>query len=231
MDSVEATNGAENERNARLLSVDGGAVTLKGILDIPAGARGVVLLAHGVESAEDTHQNALVQAGMFYDSGLATLLVDLISSAELQLDQQTGFFRNNVDIMQQRILGIAEWLTVQEETQNLAVGYFGTGVSASAVLIAAGRRPDVVRAIVAAGRTYEEAQQEANRVVAPTLLVAAERDQEALKANQSLLDVLTAEKQLEQIGGADSLFESKESISEFARRAGAWFTRWLEPIV
>jgi len=43
----------------------------------------------------------------FYRAGLVTVLVDLFSSEEQALDEQTKYFRTNIDIMQQRIIGVA----------------------------------------------------------------------------------------------------------------------------
>jgi len=39
-------------------------------------------------------------------AGLVTVLVDLFSSEEQALDEQTKYFRTNIDIMQQRIIGV-----------------------------------------------------------------------------------------------------------------------------
>ena len=229
---IESTHLSDNAKRGHLFHITAEGVILSGILNIPADAHGIVLLAHDLENvAKHPHEYAIALAQSFYTNGLATLLVDLFASEEQQVDKETGFFRMNTSIMEQRITGIAEWLREQSETVNLSIGYFGTGVSGAAALIAAAERPDIVRAIVSAAGRIDMAQDYLSRILAPTMLIVAQNDTAAVKRHSDTLGQLTIDKQFEQIPNVSSLFENAPALDEVARLAGQWFTRWLVPIV
>ena len=114
--------------------------------------------------------------------------------------------------------------------QHLAVGYFGAGATGAAVLIAAAERPDVVAAVVSAGGSLNLAQDYLPRVLAPTLLIAAQQDAQAVTQSQNVLAQLTKEKQFEQVEGGKSLFETKDSVTKVAQFASAWFNKYLVTI-
>src|SRR2546422_3671410 len=63
-------------------------VGLSGDLIVPEGATGVVLFAHGSGSSRHSTRNRYV-AGIFQQGGLATLLLDLLTTAEEQVDLRT----------------------------------------------------------------------------------------------------------------------------------------------
>jgi putative phosphoribosyl transferase len=231
-DMIESTHLSDDAKHGRLFHITAQEVILSGILNIPEGAHGIVLLTHDIEGvAKQPHEYAIALAQSFYTNGLATLLVDLFASEEQQVDKETGFFRMNTSIMEQRITGIAEWIREQPETANLSIGYFGTGVSGAAALIAAAERPDIVRAVVSAAGRLDMAQEYLSRILAPTMLIVAQNDTATVRRHQDTLGQLTVDKQFEQIPGVSSLFEDTRALNEVARLAGQWFTRWLIPIV
>lgn len=224
----------------RLVQIEAEAVVLTGILSIPDDAKGLVILINSIGDEDPlTHQNALQQGQYLYQQKIATLLVDLFTTQEQQLDQETSYFRRNTDIMQQRIIGVATWLLEQQyantnwllehpsETRHFSLGYFGAGISGAAALIAAANRPDVVSAVVVANASLNNVKDDLQRVMAPTLLLAAEKDQVAVDMSQHALEQLHAEKQFEPVKGVSTLFEDAESLNEIARVTGQWFTRWL----
>ena len=125
----------------RLVQVAAGALFLDGHLTIPENARGIVLFPYAIENEQRVSYTASL-AWLFNEQGIATILVDLLTPEEKALDKETGFFRENVNVLHQRIIGIANWLIETPETQNLRICYFGVGVTGAAVLIAAAERPD-----------------------------------------------------------------------------------------
>ncbi|HLG64592.1 MAG TPA: CocE/NonD family hydrolase [Ktedonosporobacter sp.] len=221
--------------DGRLISVGAGALNLNAILHVPPHARGLVILASGIEDSTSTpHQDALALSRAFFNKHLASLLVDLFIIEERQMDQQTAFFRHNADIMQQRLIGIADWLLQNQETANFSIGCFGSGTCGAAALIAAAQRPDAIRAVAAAAGRLDLAQQYLPRITVPTLLLAPEKDSAAVQANQQALEHLeglTTNKQFEQVPGVSSLFETSNALTEVARVTSEWFARWLIPIV
>ncbi len=227
---IENTD-TSSANNGRLVQVGAGAVTLTGLLNLPTDAHGIVILTHGIEgSAHGSHKTALTIAQVLFQDKLATLLVDLFTLEEQQLDEGTDYFRLNTSIMEQRISGIAEWLLQNSETQHLSIGYFGAGATEAAVLIAAAERPDVVAALVSAGGYIDKARDYLPRVIAPTLLVAAQQDTSAITQSQSALESLTKEKRFEQVEGGASLFATKESVTKVAQLASEWFNTHLVTI-
>ncbi len=228
---TENTNITDSAENGRLIQVGAGAVTLAGLLHLPADAHGLVILTHGIEgSADGSHQTALAMAQVLFQDNIATLLVDLFTSEERQLDEGTDYFRLNTSIMEQRIAGIAQWLLENDETQHLSIGYFGAGATGAAVLIAAAERPDVVAAVVAAGSTFNRAEEYLRRVLAPTLLIAATQNSQAVAQSQHALENLPKEKCFEQVDAGTSLFATKESVIKIAQLASQWFNMHLVTI-
>ncbi|GAC1391748.1 MAG: hypothetical protein NVS4B11_34220 [Ktedonobacteraceae bacterium] len=206
-------------------------MTLTGLLHLPTDAHGIVILTHGIKgSAEGSHKTALAIAQVLFQDKLATLLVDLFTSEEQQLDTGTDYFRLNTSIMEQRITGIAEWLLQNEETHYLSIGYFGAGATGAAVLIAAAERPDVVASVVSVGGYIDRAQEYLQRVMAPTLLIASQQDTQAVTQSQSALESFVKEKRFEQVEGGKSLFDTKESVTKVAQLASQWFNTHLVTI-
>lgn len=227
-----ATTPTNDTFNGRLIEISAGAVSLPALFHMPTNPRGLVVVTHGIEGiADGSHASALALASQLHQSSLATLVVDLFSTGEEQLDAGTDYFKGNTSIMEQRIIGIAEWTQDNAETSNLSLGYFGAGAAGAAVLIAAAERPDVVKAVVAAGARLDLAGDSLRRVLAPTMLIAAQQDIHAVQQNQQAIESLTQAKRFEQIAGVNTLFSSQDSIARIAQLAGEWFVQHLEPIV
>jgi putative phosphoribosyl transferase len=226
-------NAFENKNKTLQVRVAAGALMLDGVLNIPKDAHGIVLLVQGSSNVENIdYHDAIVE--MLLAAGMATLFVHLLTEEEEALDRNTGFFRLNVDIFHQRIIGITKWLLVNQDTQNLSIGYFGTDITGAACLIAAAERPDPVHAIVAGEARTDLARPYLARILAPTLLIAAENAL-TMKMNQEALALLSAtgetNRKLETISGATSLFETPALLQKMGDLASQWFARHLEPIV
>jgi dienelactone hydrolase len=227
---VQTTTTGSEPLNGRLIEIAAGAVTLPALLHLPANARGLAVLTHGIEGGVDgSHAVVLAIAHVLHRSSLATLVVDLFSDGERELDQGTDYFRLNTSIMEQRILGIADWAQDNAATHNLALGYFGAGAMGAAALVASAERPDAVVAVVSAGGRLELVQDTLGRVVTPALLIASQQDTNAIQLHQRVLANLTKEKRFEQLPGV--LFATPQSVAQVAQLTNDWFTQYLEPIV
>ncbi|HET7637272.1 MAG TPA: hypothetical protein VFK47_00895, partial [Ktedonobacteraceae bacterium] len=113
-------NAFENKNMTPQVQVAAGALMLDGVLNIPEHARGIVLLVQGSRNIENIdYHDAIVE--MLLATEMATLFVHLLTEEEETLDRDTGFFRFNVDIFHQRIIGITNWLLVNPVTQNLSI--------------------------------------------------------------------------------------------------------------
>jgi putative phosphoribosyl transferase len=69
------------DRDGRPIRIPIGRATLEGDLEIPEGARGVVLFSHGSGSGRHRPRNRDA-ARVLNKAGLATLLVDLLTPEE-----------------------------------------------------------------------------------------------------------------------------------------------------
>ena len=116
-----AATDVDIEQEVRL-PVDG--VTLVGDLARPAAARGAVLFAHGSGSSRHSPRNRAV-ARVLRSSGLATLLIDLLTRNEEAEDAATGHLRFDIALLARRLVVVTDWLHQEPATGRLPVGYFG----------------------------------------------------------------------------------------------------------
>src|SRR5262245_10421529 len=161
------SNAAAEEQHVQIPS---GPVMLEGNLVVPAGARGVVLFAHGSGSSRHSPRNRAV-AGVLRAAGLATLLVDLLTADEEQVDLRTRHLRFDIGLLAERLVACAGWLGAQPATRDLRVCLFGASTGAGAALVAAAERPTAVGAVVSRGGRPDLAGPALARVQAPTLLI------------------------------------------------------------
>ena len=213
---------SETNNNERAVQVPAGAVILSGFLSIPEGARGIILFADANHSDQYKYIAQLVREG-----GIATLLVNLLTPEDEAWNQETSFFRDNVDVLHQRIIGIANWLNEDRETQNLRICYLGTGVSGAAALVAAAERPDLPISVVSVAGRIDLAKGYLSKIEAPTLLLAGENDSSSVNMSREGLEQLHGDKQFETIPGTANLFEQENTQQEVARLAGQWFKQHL----
>src|SRR5437660_12629692 len=94
---------------------------LSGDLIIPERATGVVLFAHGSGSSRHSPRNRHV-ASVFQQGGFATLLLDLLTAAEEQVD--TGQLRFDIGLLGERLLEATDWLQREPATHGFSIGYF-----------------------------------------------------------------------------------------------------------
>ncbi|MBI3802135.1 MAG: phosphoribosyltransferase [Nitrospirae bacterium] len=221
-----AGRGIDPKGEARRVAIAIGPILLEGDLRIPAGAKGLILFAHGSGSSRFNPRNLQV-ADHLYRAGLATLLFDLLTAREEQLDQTTAALRFNIGLLSERLVGVTDWVSENEETRMLRVGYFGASTGAAAALISAARRPDRIGAIVSRGGRPDLAGPALAQVRAPTLLIVGEEDRLVIDLNRDALARLKVEKELRILPGVSPLFEEPGALEQVAQWAGRWFARHL----
>jgi putative phosphoribosyl transferase len=134
----------------REVRVSAGAVELEGNLDIPEDAEGIVLFAHGSGSGRHSPLNRYV-AKVLREAGLATLLVDLLTPEEEEVDLRTRHLRFDIGLLADRLSGATDWLAQNRNAQDLPVGYFGASTGAGTALVSAAEQPEAVGAVVSRG--------------------------------------------------------------------------------
>src|SRR6476646_796774 len=99
-------------------------ITLEGDLTIPEGATGIVLFAHGSGSSRFSPRNRAVATDL-HAGGFATLLLDLLTAEEEQLEAATRHLRFNIELLASRLGATTDWIARRADTRTLPIGYFG----------------------------------------------------------------------------------------------------------
>ncbi|QXJ20741.1 dienelactone hydrolase family protein [Actinomadura graeca] len=202
---------------------------LMGDLVIPDEATGVVMFAHGSGSSRHSPRNRAVAGGL-NAAGIGTLLLDLLTEQEGDLDSLTATLRFDIELLTMRLIGtidrLAEGLESAPRTAGLPLGLFGASTGAAAALAAAAARPGVA-AVVSRGGRPDLAGPSLGRVRAPVLLIVGGRDTEVLGLNERARRRLEGRAELHVISGATHLFEEAGALEEVTTQAAEWFNRHL----
>ncbi len=199
-----------------------GPVPLPGRLTVPAGARGVVVFAHGSGSSRSSPRNMFV-AGTLHVVGLGSLLFDLLTPEE-EADRANVF---DIALLASRLSAATTWLHAQPELQQAPVGYFGASTGAAAALRAAAEPGSGIAAVVSRGGRPDLAGAALGAVRAPTLFLVGGLDDRVLELNEAARAQLRGESQLLVIPGAGHLFAEPGTLEQVASRARSWFVRYL----
>lgn len=204
------------------ITVQAGDVELDGNLVVPENAHGLVVFVHGSGSSRFSPRNRYV-AEFFNEGGLATLLFDLLTAEEHEIDRITQELRFNIDLLSQRLIATVDWLGAQVDTKALRIGLFGASTGAAAALITAAERPDSVAAVVSRGGRPDLAGRALPGVEASTLLIVGGFDSAVLQMNREASQQMQIKPHLEIVPGATHLFEEPGTLDEVARLAREWF--------
>lgn len=218
------------ERTVRI-PIDG--VALDADLRIPAHARGVVIFAHENGSDRQSPRYRLV-ADELERAGFATLCVDLLTPAEHEEDARCGSIRFDIDLLAARLGAATDWAIHDSRLWSLPVGYYGASTGAAAAMLAAVRRPGVIKAIVSRGGRPDLAPSALGKLRCPTLLIVGGEDVPMLELNEDSVRTLGAHGTLRIIPEATHLFEEPGALEDVATLTRNWFIQYLahrrEPI-
>jgi putative phosphoribosyl transferase len=217
--------GSTQESGQHDIEVPLGSVVLEGALDMVPDAGGLVLFVHGSGSSRFSSRNRYV-AQVLRSGHLSTLLFDLLSPEEEEADRFTGALRFDIELLTQRVVGVTSWLREREDTQALAIGYFGASTGAAAALAAAAQL-DGIGAVVSRGGRPDLVGKLLPRVTSPTLLIVGGRDTVVIDMNEVAFRRLQTVKEMKIVPGATHLFEEPGALEEVASLATAWFQRYL----
>jgi putative phosphoribosyl transferase len=211
------------------LTISAQGVSLDGDLSIPPHATGLVAFAHGSGSSRRSPRNRQV-AEALHQRRLATLLFDLLTPDEVEVDDATRHLRFDIGFLATRLIGVTDWMATQAILAHLPVGYFGASTGAAAALVAAANRPAVVRAVVSRGGRPDLAMPILDRVQAPTLLIVGGADDDVIPLNERAYRQLKSPKELVLVDRATHLFEEPGALEQVARLAADWFERHLSSV-
>ncbi len=217
---------AKAKRSVQAVKIQSDSVVLDGELTIPDGAQGIVLFAHGSGSSRHSPRNKFV-AGVIQNAGIATLLFDLLTADEENIDIKTRHLRFDIRLLADRLAGAVRWLTNLPETEGLKIGLFGSSTGAAAALVAAAELGGKIDAVVSRGGRADLAGEALSRVRAPVLLVVGGRDTTVIKSNGVAFANLNCKKELRVVPNASHLFEEPGTLEKVALMAAEWFAEEL----
>jgi pimeloyl-ACP methyl ester carboxylesterase len=197
---------------------------LGGSLAVPDSAVGLVAFAHGSGSSRYSSRNRYV-AEVLHRAGLATLLFDLLTANEAEVDALTRALRFDIPLLTRRLSGAVDWLSSRAEVDALPVGLFGASTGAAAALGVAAARPGRIAAVVSRGGRPDLAGDALRTVAAPTLLIVGGEDDLVIGLNESAARRMHCVREVCIVRGATHLFEEPGTLERVAELARDWFLR------
>src|SRR4029453_6671960 len=204
------------------VQIQAGAAVLSGDLTIPENATALLLFAHGSGSSRHSPRNQFV-GRTFNKAGFATLLFDLLTPDEEEIDSRTADLRFNIGLLAERLVHATRWARQEKQTRDLRIGYFGSSTGGGAALVAAAEIPQDVGAVVSRGGRPDLAGDALPKVQTPTLLIVGGNDDIVIELNEQARDRMRCEVKLEIVPGATHLFEEPGALEQVAKLASDWF--------
>ena len=195
-------------------------------LSVPAGARGLVVFAHGSGSGRRSPRNRFV-ARALEQAGVATLLLDLLTPKEAAEDERTRRFRFDIPLLADRLVASVDWTEKEPRVRGMPLGLYGASTGGAAALIAAARRPGRIGALVLRGARSDLADPFTARVSSPTLFIVGGLDREILAVNRTTSLRLRGPHQTTIVPGATHLFEEPGALEAVTERTVGWFRQHL----
>jgi len=207
----------------KLVCIADGLEILEGVLEVPIGAKGCVVFAHGSGSNRHSPRNYLV-AKCLRKHGFGTLRLDLLTPLEV------AFSKNQfeIELMSRRLIAANRWLREQDETKRLPFGYFGSNTGAAAAIVAATNERGQVSVIVSRGGRPDLAWDYLGMIDVPILLIVGGFDDVVIKMNEKAYEEIRGIKKLEIVPRATHLFEEPGALEKAANLAAIWFEKYLK---
>lgn len=203
-----------------------GQTQLEGFLHIPSNVKGLVIFVHGSGSSRLSPRNLHI-AKVLQQAKLATLLFDLLTQEEDEIDKTTSQFRFDIDFLAERLVTVTNWIIKNPVLNKIPIGYFGASTGGGAALVAAARLSMLIKAVVSRGGRPDMAGESLAYVKAPTLLIVGSLDQTVIELNEQAYEQMHCTKKLEIVSGATHLFEEPGKLDEVAKLAKNWFVKYL----
>ena len=222
LERVKMTTQLQQKISQKEVTIHTAKTQIKGDLSVPQNCKGIIIFAHGAGSSRFSLRNKHV-AQILQNSGFATLLMDLLSENEDQIDRYTRKLRFDIPLLAGRVNTATEWILNNPKFENLQIGYFGASTGAAAALVASMQKPGSIAAIVSRGGRPDLAQRVLKEVRPPTLLIVGSNDTQVIELNRMALKKLKCKSEMVIIPGASHLFEESGKLDEVADHARKWF--------
>jgi len=198
-------------------------LTLEGEANIPDRSIGLTIFAHGSGSSRFSPRNQYV-ARTLNQTGIATLLFDLLTAEEEQVEARTRHLRFDIPFLAKRLVQVTRWARDAGVVHQMPTGYFGSSTGAAAAIVAATTMDNDIRAIVSRGGRPDLATGSALQAIqVPTLLIVGGADRQVIELNQAAYGKLSCTKEFRIVPGASHLFEEPGALERVAEIAAKWF--------
>lgn len=195
---------------------------MEGHLDVPFGARGMVVFSHGSGSSRLSPRNQQVAARL-NSAGFATLLFDLLLPAESD-DRARRF---DIELLARRLGSTIPWIRAQPRVGELPIGLFGASTGAAAAIVTAVREHGAIRAVVSRGGRPDLAASYLDQLRTPTLFIVGGNDSDVLELNREAIARIGGPYSLSVVHGATHLFEEAGAMDHVVDEAVAYFAEHL----
>lgn len=200
--------------------------SVEGTVTVPKyNIGGLVIFVHGSGSSGYSPRNTFL-SNVLNESGLATLLIDLLSPEESKIDNITREYRFNTKLLINRLLDVTDWAMQNKLTKDLRIGYFGSSTGAAVAIETAIQRTSRISTIVArSGRPDLVNKKMLQKLTSSILLIVGSNDPSILDISKKTLGYMTHShlKEIILIPGATHLFEEPGKIEQLSRIASKWF--------
>lgn len=208
-------------RRAVQIGVDG--TLLEGTLTLPPEATEVAVLINGDWGVRFASRETDI-AEELNRREVGTLLVELLTPEEAA-DRST---RSAVDVLADRLAGVAEWLDHHERAAGLAPGLFGVGPGGATALRAVARHGVDVDAVVALDGRIDLVEDVLGDVAVPTLLIVNGANEHLVPINQAARRAFVGEDHHCTVLWADDDGAMDSVNAEVASLAAGWFETHLD---
>jgi putative phosphoribosyl transferase len=204
----------------------GHAEFMTGDLGVPNdNLLGLVILAHGGGSSRNSYRNRYL-AGRLRQAGWATMRIDLLLDHERAADAIDGEARFDIPRIAARLRSALEWAVQERASGADRLVLFGASTGASAALVAAAARPDLVIGVASRGGRVDLAGAALPAVRAPVLMIVGGADVETLRRTRESATLLSGSKRLMVVPGAGHTFDEPGKLGI----VGEHVVKWLEPL-
>lgn len=201
-------------------------VTLEGLLGIPDGARSIIVFAQGRGSSRNNAIDTFL-ATEYQHAGLATLLLDLYTPAELEEDSFDAHLRFRTDMLGQRLTAVTDWMIHNTTTHPMSIGLMAASTGGAAAIIAAAARPEAINSLACRAARPDLARNALQYIHTPCLFIVGANDPLVAELNDAALAQMPPVGKLLQMPGVGHDFTEGGALEHLAFITVDFFTQHL----
>lgn len=205
-------------RNSHI-SIPTEGVWLEGELAHAPDVRGLAVLLRPGQEAGPAESPAMSVAMCLQRSGLATLVLDLLTLQEVSRDPDASF---NVPQMTNRLLGVLDWVSHQPTLARLPVGLVGWSTASAVAVRASWKLPGCCAAIVCRSGRPDLAGATPLKLLSVPIRIVVGSEEPKLDIVRRAFDLMGSHKHWQVLPGAAEPFVEPGDADAFGRLAGEW---------